>query len=126
MKKIIGFLVLVCCFISLYFWIFEPDNIVVNGAGTSISKDAYGNNIDENGFVIPEYTDDELSGDFYEAASKPFGFIKDVATAFDSFRSGIVDMIEGAGSLSETLREIFNFDEEGSWWDKLLEKGQGE
>ena len=52
--------------------------------------------------------------------------ISDVAKAFDSFRAGITDMISSAGTLSETLASIFNFDEEGSWWDKLLKKSEGE
>lgn len=122
MKKIIGFVLLLCCVFSLYTWVFETDSLVVAGAGKAVAKDEYGNSIDVNGFVVPEYNGDNLSGDFYDAASKPLAFINNVATAFDSFRTGITDLISSAGALSDTLAEIFNFEDIDSWWQKLLNK----
>lgn len=119
MQRIIGFVLLLCCIVSLYAWTFEPENVIVAGTGESVSEDIYGNKIDENGFVVPEYYDDKLSGDFYDAASKPFAFINDVAKAFDSFRTGITDMISSAGTLSEALYEVFNFNDEDSWWANI-------
>lgn len=123
MQKIIGFILLICCVFALYSWTFESESVVISGAGEAVSKDVYGNNIDKNGFVVPDYYDDKLSGEFYDAASKPLGFINSIASAFDGFRDGIVDMISSAGSLSETLRGIFNFNDSDSWWNKLLNKG---
>lgn len=126
MQRIIGFVLLLCCIFSLYTWVFESDTVVVSGAGEAVAKDEYGNSIDANGFVVPEYNDSTLSGDFYDAASKPLSFINDVASAFDSFRNGITDLISSAGALSDTLSEIFNFDEEGSWWSDMLDGSRGE
>lgn len=122
MQKIIGFVLLLCCVFSLYTWVFESDTVVVAGAGEAVAKDEYGNSIDEYGFVVPEYNDSKLSGDFYDAAAKPLSFINDVASAFDSFRNGITDLISSAGALSDTLSEIFNFDDSDSFWQKLLNK----
>ena len=119
MQRIIGFVLLLCCIVSLYAWTFEPENVIVAGTGESVSEDIYGNKIDENGFVVPEYYDDKLSGDFYDAASKPFAFINDVAKAFDSFRTGITDMISSVGTLSEALYKVFNFNDEDSWWANI-------
>lgn len=122
MQKIIGFVLLLCCIFALYTWTFENDSVVVEGAGEEVAKDTYGNSIDKDGFVVPEYYGEKLSGDFYDAAAKPFQFINKVATAFDSFRAGITDLISSAGALSDTLAEIFNFDDTDSWWQKLLNK----
>lgn len=123
MQRIIGFVLLLCCIFSLYTWTFEPDNVVVSGAGASVGKDAYGNNVDENGFVVPEYYDDKLSGDFYEAASKPFAFINDVAVAFDGMRTGIVAIIKTSTTATESLitaiDSIFNFNDDDSWWANI-------
>lgn len=122
MQKIIGFVLLLCCVFSLYTWVFESDKVVIAGAGEAVAKDEYGNSIDENGFVVPEYNGSTLSGDFYDAAAKPLSFINDVASAFDSFRTGITDLISSAGALSDTLSEIFNFNDTDSWWQQLLNK----
>lgn len=122
MQKIIGFVLLLCCIFSLYTWVFESDTVVVSGTGQAVAKDEYGNSIDDKGFVVPEYNDSTLSGDFYDAASKPLSFINDVASAFDSFRNGITDLISSAGALSDTLSDIFNFNDTDSWWQKLLNK----
>ena len=116
MQKIIGFVLLLCSIFALYIWTFEPDNVVVASSGVAVREDAYGNNFDEKGYVVPEYYGDKLSGEFYNAASKPLGFLNDVATAFDSFRNGVVNLISSAGTLSETLTGIFNFDDPNSWW----------
>lgn len=123
MQKIIGFVLLLCSIFALYTWTFEPDTVVVASAGAAEREDAYGNKVDANGYVVPEYYDDKLSGEFYDAASKPLGFVNDVAIAFDNMRDGITTVITASTKMTETitgtLTSIFNFNEEGSWWDDI-------
>lgn len=123
MQRIIGLFLLLCCVFSLYAWTFEPENVKVAGNGVSIAEDAYGNKMDANGFVVAEYYDDELSGEFYDAGKKPFVFINDVGNAFNGMRTGIVAIISSSTKMTEELTavldSIFNFNDNDSWWANL-------
>lgn len=106
MQRVISLVLLLCCIFSLYSWIFD-DSVVVVGAGPKFAEDEYGNSIDENGFVVPEYNDEKFSGAFYDAAAEPLAFINSVANAFDVLLDGIVDFINMATSATQALSEAF-------------------
>lgn len=133
MNKVLSFVLVLCCIFTVYSWVFD-DSTPINAVGVAVTVDSYGNKKDVNGYIIPEYMDDELSGEFYNAGSKPLGFITDVATAFDGMRGGIVSIISTSTKMTETVvnaittfntnlentfASIFNFDEIGSWWDDI-------